>query len=77
MRLTIEMKVSIMQKLWSSVEKTQANMILSLSDRDLKDLLVSKVKGYSYLTREDNNDLANYIEAKSTLIRDLAEFRLA
>jgi len=71
------MKPCIMQQLWSIVEKTQANILLSLSERDLKDLLVSKVEDNCSLTREDNHNLAVYIEAKSSLIRDLAEFRLA
>jgi succinate dehydrogenase flavin-adding protein (antitoxin of CptAB toxin-antitoxin module) len=71
------MEVSKLRQLWSLIEKTQTNTLLQLNDTDLVEWLLGQIEKQKSLSLEENNILTTYIRSKSSLIRDLAEARLA
>ncbi|WP_341528077.1 hypothetical protein WKK05_01610 [Nostoc sp. UHCC 0302] len=63
--------------LWSIVEETQASTLLGLNDTDLVKQLLGQVESTKALDSEETTTLKAYICSKTSLIRDLAEARLA
>lgn len=71
------MKTVLLRQIWSTVESTQAAMLLQLDDRGLASLLVDQVAcDDRNLTYSDIDTLASYINDKLPLIRDMAQSRL-
>ncbi len=68
---------STLRQLWSVVEETQSNTLLRLDDADLVKQLIGKVDSQKSLSSEESNTLMAYIYSRTTLIRDLAQARLA
>ena len=71
------MEVSTLRQIWSLIEKTQTNTLLQFNDTDLVEWLLGQIEKRKSLFLEENNILTTYIPSKSSLIRDLAEARLA
>lgn len=71
------MQVSTLRQLWFLIETTQADTLLQLNNGDLVERLLAQIKTRTFLSCEENMLLTNYIHAKTPLIRDLAEARLA
>jgi hypothetical protein len=71
------MEVSTLRQFWSLIEKTQTNTLLHLNDTDLVEWLLEQIEKRKSLSLEENKILTIYIRTKSSLIRDLAEARLA
>lgn len=66
----------IIQKLWLAIEQIQAHRLLNLSNAELIDSLIARIQDQTRLSCEEVKGLANYIEQRIALIRDLAECRL-
>ncbi|GBF79751.1 hypothetical protein [Aphanothece sacrum] len=65
-----------LRQLWSTIEQTQAHLLLSLDQSELIDDLLCRLQRYKPLSPEECQGLAIYIEQRTTLIRELAESRL-
>ena len=63
------------RQFWSMVEQTQVSVLLELSDRELISRLQEQFEEHNYFNTAENILLREYIQAKVTLIRDLAEVR--
>ena len=63
----------IMRIVWSSIETTNGNTWLQLSDTDLIYQIMRQVEKALTLTSEDRKTLMDYISSKTLLIRDMAE----
>ena len=63
----------IMRIVWSSIETTNGNTWLQLSDTDLIYQIMRQVEKTLTLTSEDRKTLMDYISSKTLLIRDMAE----
>ncbi len=70
------MNPTTLRHLWSTIEQTQAQTLLSLDQSDLADCLLSQVQQDKLLTPEEYNRLSTYISLRIALIRDLAQSRL-
>ena len=71
------MDALMLRQIWSIVEKTQAAMLLRLSDTDLTQALLTQIEDQCPLSREESKIASAYLRSKTLLIRDLAETRLA
>ncbi len=67
----------MLRQLWSIVEATQANLLLSLDDASLVQWLLKQIRNQRSLNGDEAIYLNDYIHAKLPLIRDLAQDRLA
>ncbi|USR89556.1 hypothetical protein NEA10_11740 [Phormidium yuhuli AB48] len=65
----------LLRQLWSIVERTQANLILSLDDASLSQWLLKQLQQSLALDSRDVRVLDDYIRSKTPLIRDLAQQR--
>ncbi|MCC5897573.1 MAG: hypothetical protein EA395_09160 [Phormidium sp. GEM2.Bin31] len=65
----------LLRQLWSIVERTQANLILSLDDASLSQWLLKQLQQSLALDSRDVRLLDDYIRSKTPLIRDLAQER--
>lgn len=65
----------LLRQLWSIVERTQANLILSLDDASLSQWLLKQLQQSLALDSRDVRLLDDYIRTKTPLIRDLAQQR--
>jgi hypothetical protein len=65
----------LLRQLWSIVERTQANLILSLDDASLSQWLLKQLQQSLALDSGDVRLLDDYIRTKTPLIRDLAQQR--
>lgn len=63
----------MLRQLWSLVESTQPNMLLSLDDATLVQWLLRQFKAQSTLNGEEVNIVSSYIQSKLSLIRDMAQ----
>lgn len=70
------MEIVNLREFWLVVETTQAKMILSLSDAELVQQFLLRVKFSDRPTRDEIAKMSAYIYAKIPLIRDLAQMRL-
>ena len=71
------MDALMLRQIWSTVEKTQAGMLLRLSDTDLTQALLAQIENQCPLSHEESKVASAYLRSKTLLIRDLAETRLA
>jgi hypothetical protein len=71
------MTPNMLRQIWSLVETTQANMLLSLDDASLIDWILRNLKQKQNLDGSQVNALDNYLHAKVSLIRDLAYQKVA
>jgi hypothetical protein len=72
------MKTVLLRQIWSTVESTQAALLLQLDDRGLASLLVDRVAcDDQNLSYSEKDTLSDYVQAKLPLIRDMAQSRLA
>ena len=65
----------LLRQLWSIVERTQSNLILSLDDASLSQWLLKQLQQSLALDSGDVRLLDDYIRTKTPLIRDLAQQR--
>ena len=70
------MNPSILRQLWSIIEQTQAQTLLSLNHADLIQCLLGKLQQRKQLSHDDLYHLSNYISLRISLIRDVAEARI-
>ncbi|BAZ13039.1 hypothetical protein NIES4071_48730 [Calothrix sp. NIES-4071] len=63
---------SLLRQLWSVVEETQTNILLSFSDTELVQQLVKQLQFRGILSTEELAALSIYIDSRLVLIRDLA-----
>jgi hypothetical protein len=68
---------SLMRHLWSIVEETQTNILLSFSDTELVQQLLRQLEFRGFLDTEESNVVSAYLYSRLLLIRDLAKARLA
>lgn len=71
------MTPSMLRQLWSLVETTQTTLLLNLDDSSLVQWLLRQFPAHRPLNSEEATILSSYIQSKLTLIRDLAQNRLA
>ncbi|MEB3280344.1 MAG: hypothetical protein VKK42_15635 [Lyngbya sp.] len=71
------MSPTMLRQLWSLVETTQASLIVSLDDADLVQWLIKRLQTESTINYSDRDVVNDYLNSRLTLIRDLAESRLA
>jgi len=69
------MSTTIMRQLWSIVEAAQVLTLLQLDDASLVQWLVKQTSKHVLLDSGEANNLADYIQARLNLIRDIAEER--
>lgn len=70
------MNPTILRQLWSIVEQTQAQTLLSLNCADLTQCLLGKLQQNKPLSCEEYHHLCNYINLRFSLIQDVAAARL-
>jgi hypothetical protein len=68
---------SLLRHLWSVVEETQTNILLSFSDTELVQQLMEQLEFRGLLNTEETSALDAYLNSRLLLIRDLAKARLA
>ncbi|NJL64450.1 MAG: hypothetical protein HC903_24760 [Methylacidiphilales bacterium] len=66
-----------MRHLWSIVEETQTNILLSFSDTELVHQLLEQLEFRGLVDTEESNIASAYLYSRLLLIRDLAKARLA
>lgn len=71
------MNSSTLRQLWTVVEETQSSVLLKLSDPDLIKQLLIQLDMKNPLTGEETNIISAYISSRTSLIRDLAQARMA
>jgi hypothetical protein len=64
---------SVLRLLWKAVSEVNYQLLLSLPDRDLSQILTQKVRDRVILEPEEARKLDAYVTSKLLLIRDLAE----
>jgi hypothetical protein len=67
------MSPMMMRQFWSFVEMTQTNIPLSLDDNSLSQWLIRQVRSQRALNNQETDVLADYIQSRLPLIRDLAQ----
>jgi hypothetical protein len=71
------MPPSLLRKVWTRVEKTQTNILLHLDDASLAKHLVESLAADRCIETQDAPLVHTYIHTKLSLIRDMAQARLA
>jgi polynucleotide 5'-kinase involved in rRNA processing len=67
----------MLRQLWSLIETTQATLLVTLDDATLVQWLLKQLKMNSALNVKETDLLDEYIQSRLSLIRDLAQQRLA
>lgn len=67
----------MLRQLWSLIEKTQVNILLSLDDTSLVQWLLKQFKKEQAIDPDEANMLNAYLRSKLSLIRDIAQERVA
>lgn len=67
----------MLRKLWSLVETTQASTLVTLDDASLVQCLLKQFKTEAGINSKEADQLSDYIGSRISLIRDIAEARLA
>lgn len=63
----------LLRQLWSLVESSQKQWLLSLDDNSLVHCLVDQISGETILNPDDTDRLDRYIRTRLPLIRDMAQ----
>ena len=71
------MNSTSLRQFWSMVGQIQTNVLLELSDRELKIRLQQQWEQNHNVSAPEMKLVQEYIQAKMPLIRDLAEIRWA
>jgi hypothetical protein len=71
----VDMTPTLMHRFWTFVEKTQSKDILGLNDADLTQWLVGRFTDQQNLSHTQMSSVRDYIKARLSLIRELAERR--
>jgi len=66
----------LIRRFWSTVENTQASLLLKLDDAALVQCLMGQVGPQTLTDRGQADALQHYIVSRLSLIRDLAQQRL-
>jgi len=66
----------MLRRLWSVVETTQTQVLLSLDDTTLVQWLLKQLRSQQSLDHEEADRFSTYIESRLPLIRDLAQNRM-
>ena len=66
------MTPTIMRQFWSIVEATHTVTLLQLDDASLVQWLVKQITNQAFLDAHEIDFLCDYIQARLSLIRDLA-----
>jgi hypothetical protein len=67
----------MLRQLWSLVEASQSNILLSLDDTSLVHWLLKQLRTQDSLNPEEMNLYSTYIRSRLPLIRDMARHRTA
>ncbi|MGL5197266.1 MAG: hypothetical protein ACRC8Y_27075 [Chroococcales cyanobacterium] len=67
----------MLRQIWSLIEKTQVNVLLSLDDASLVQWLLKQFRQEQPLDPEQVNVLNAYLRSRLSLIRDIASERIA
>ncbi|MCU0544875.1 MAG: hypothetical protein MUE44_22340 [Oscillatoriaceae cyanobacterium Prado104] len=67
----------MLRQLWSLIETTQATLLVTLDDAALAQWLLKQLTANSALNGKDKDLFDKYIQSRLSLIRDLAQQRLA
>jgi len=70
------MTPTMLRQLWSLVETTQANVLVTLDDASLAQWLLKQFKMNSSINGNEAELVHQYIHSRLSLIRDLASERL-
>lgn len=65
----------MLRQIWSLVETTQSNILLSLDDASLVQCLLRQLKTQRSLDTSEADLYGTYIESRLSLIRDMAQSR--
>ncbi len=65
----------MLRQIWSLVETTQSNTLLSLDDASLVQCLLRQLKTQRSLDTSEADLYSTYIESRLSLIRDMAQSR--
>jgi hypothetical protein len=71
------MTPTMLRQLWSLVEATQANVLVTLDDDSLAQWLLKQFKMNSSINGNETELVNQYIQSRLSLIRDLAAERLS
>ena len=71
------MKSSTLRYLWSVIEKTQTDTLLKLNDTDMVKQLLKQLDVNKTFSSEETSTINTYLYSRTTLIRELAQGRLA
>jgi hypothetical protein len=71
------MSSSILRQLWTVIEETQTTVLLRLSDMDLVKQVLNQLGSKTTLSSEEISTVSVYLLSRTSLIRDLAQARLA
>lgn len=71
------MNPSLLRQVWSQVEDTQTNALLQLDDSSLSGLILNQIQRHQILNSVEADQVAQYVNSKLSLIRDLALARSA
>ncbi|MBW4565405.1 MAG: hypothetical protein KME32_30840 [Mojavia pulchra JT2-VF2] len=63
--------------LWSVIEETQTSILLGLNDTELIKQILAQINNKQLLSGEEIDSVRAYIYARTPLIRDLAQARIA
>lgn len=67
------MNPTMMRQFWALVEMTQSNIPLGMDDRGLSQWLLRQVRSQRSLNTQETDVLADYIQSRLPLIRELAQ----
>ncbi|NJL23256.1 MAG: hypothetical protein HC895_24425 [Leptolyngbyaceae cyanobacterium SM1_3_5] len=65
----------LLRQLWTLVEATQAQLLLSLDDNSLVQFLSDQLCGQRSLNHQESDTISTYLYSRLTLIRDIAQER--
>lgn len=65
----------LLRQLWTLVETTQSQLLLSLDDNGLVQFLIHQLSGQGSIDHQESDTLSTYLYSRLTLIRDLAQER--
>jgi hypothetical protein len=70
------MDSSVLWQIWREIEDTQASLLLRLNDSDLVSHLVWQLDTRKPLSNDETTTVSDYLQSKTTLIRDIAMARM-
>ncbi len=69
------MKASTIRQLWSIVEESSANTLMSLNDSELVTQLLYKLDAKQPLSSEEWHCMKVYLSSRTLLIREIVEYK--